>query len=36
MDIDFKWGGDPDIVLAVEAARVASIPIQVGLTLIIN
>lgn len=29
MDIDFRWGGDPSIVLAVEAALVASIPIQV-------
>ncbi|KAK7340146.1 hypothetical protein VNO77_20840 [Canavalia gladiata] len=28
MDIDFRWGGDPNIVLAVEAALVASIPIQ--------
>ncbi|XP_057805621.1 calcium-dependent lipid-binding protein-like [Salvia miltiorrhiza] len=28
MDIDFRWGGDPDIILAVEAARIASIPIQ--------
>ncbi|XP_042015978.1 calcium-dependent lipid-binding protein-like [Salvia splendens] len=28
MDIDFRWGGNPDIVLAVEAARIASIPIQ--------
>ncbi|KHN03163.1 Extended synaptotagmin-2 [Glycine soja] len=27
MDIDFRWGGDPNIVLAVEAL-VASIPIQ--------
>jgi hypothetical protein len=31
MDIDFRWGGDPNIVLAVEAL-VASIPIQVGLS----
>lgn len=30
MDIDFRWGGDPSIVLGVEAALVASIPIQVG------
>ena len=30
MDIDFRWGGDPNIVLGVEAAVVASIPIQVG------
>ena len=30
MDIDFRWGGDPSIILAVEAALVASIPIQVG------
>ncbi|XP_028801178.1 synaptotagmin-5 [Neltuma alba] len=28
MDIDFRWGGDPSIILAVEAALVASIPIQ--------
>ncbi|KAI4354933.1 hypothetical protein L6164_003756 [Bauhinia variegata] len=28
MDIDLRWGGDPDIILAVEAALVASIPIQ--------
>ncbi|KAL6498787.1 hypothetical protein OROGR_028334 [Orobanche gracilis] len=28
MDIDLRWGGDPNIVLAVEAAHVASIPIQ--------
>ncbi|KAL9685611.1 hypothetical protein QQ045_023062 [Rhodiola kirilowii] len=28
MDIDFRWGGDPSIILAVEAAMVASIPIQ--------
>ncbi|CAA0842644.1 Calcium-dependent lipid-binding (CaLB domain) family protein [Striga hermonthica] len=28
MDIDLRWGGDPSIILAVEAARVASIPIQ--------
>lgn len=27
MDIDFRWGGDPSIILAVEA-HVASIPIQ--------
>ncbi|KAF5946368.1 hypothetical protein HYC85_016596 [Camellia sinensis] len=30
MDIDFRWGGNPNIVLGVEAAMVASIPIQVG------
>lgn len=30
MDIDFRWGGDPSIILAVEAALVASIPIQVS------
>lgn len=30
MDIDLRWGGDPSIILAVEAALVASIPIQVG------
>lgn len=29
MDIDLRWGGDPNIVLGVEAAMVASIPIQV-------
>lgn len=28
MDIDFRWGGDPSIILAVEAL-VASLPIQV-------
>lgn len=28
MDIDFRWGGDPSIILAVQAALVASIPIQ--------
>ncbi|GFP86004.1 synaptotagmin-5 [Phtheirospermum japonicum] len=28
MDIDLRWGGDPNIVLAVQAAHVASIPIQ--------
>ncbi|KZV16518.1 synaptotagmin-5-like [Dorcoceras hygrometricum] len=28
MDIDLRWGGDPSIILAVEAAIVASIPIQ--------
>lgn len=30
MDIDLRWGGDPSIILAVEAALVASIPIQVS------
>ena len=30
MDIDFRWGGDPSIILGVEAALVASIPIQVS------
>lgn len=30
MDIDLRWGGDPSIILGVEAAMVASIPIQVG------
>lgn len=30
MDIDFRWGGDPSIILCAEAALVASIPIQVG------
>lgn len=28
MDIDFRWGGDPSIILAVDAL-VASLPIQV-------
>lgn len=28
MDIDFRWGGDPSIILAVQTALVASIPIQ--------
>ncbi|XP_050237770.1 calcium-dependent lipid-binding protein isoform X2 [Mercurialis annua] len=28
MDIDFRWCGDPSIILGVEAALVASIPIQ--------
>ncbi|XP_073146901.1 calcium-dependent lipid-binding protein-like [Henckelia pumila] len=28
MDIDLRWGGDPNIGLAVEAALVASIPIE--------
>ncbi|KAL0302306.1 UNVERIFIED_CONTAM: Synaptotagmin-5 [Sesamum calycinum] len=28
MDIDLRWGGDPSIILAVGAAVVASIPIQ--------
>ncbi|KAK9143633.1 hypothetical protein Syun_013033 [Stephania yunnanensis] len=28
MDIDLRWGGNPSIILAVEAALVASIPIQ--------
>lgn len=32
MDIDFRWGGDPNIVLGVEAALVASIPIQVDIS----
>jgi Ca2+-dependent lipid-binding protein len=27
MDIDFRWGGDPSIILAVDAV-VASLPIQ--------
>lgn len=30
MDIDFRWGGDPSIILGIEAAMVASIPIQVS------
>lgn len=29
MDVDLRWGGDPNIVLGV-AALVASIPIQVN------
>ncbi len=28
MDVDFRWGGDPNIVLAVDTL-VASLPIQV-------
>ncbi|XP_043805677.1 calcium-dependent lipid-binding protein isoform X2 [Manihot esculenta] len=28
MDIDFRWCGDPSIILGIEAALVASIPIQ--------
>ncbi|KAI3504356.1 hypothetical protein L1887_32958 [Cichorium endivia] len=28
MDMDFRWGGDPNIVLGVQAAGVASLPIQ--------
>jgi hypothetical protein len=28
MDIDFRWGGNPSIILAVDAV-VASLPIQV-------
>ncbi|GAA0187111.1 membrane trafficking regulatory protein [Lithospermum erythrorhizon] len=28
MDIDFRWGGDPNIVLGVVAAKVANLPIQ--------
>ena len=28
MDMDFRWGGDPNIILAVETL-VASLPIQV-------
>ncbi|KAL2477780.1 Calcium-dependent lipid-binding (CaLB domain) family protein [Forsythia ovata] len=28
MDIDLRWGGNPNIILAIEAALVASIPIQ--------
>ncbi|KAG9139527.1 hypothetical protein Leryth_019241 [Lithospermum erythrorhizon] len=28
MDIDFRWGGNPNIVLGVEAAKVANLPIQ--------
>lgn len=30
MDIDLRWGGDPNIIVGVEAALVASIPIQVS------
>lgn len=30
MDIDLRWGGDPNIILGVEAALVASLPIQVS------
>lgn len=30
MDIDLRWGGDPNIVLGIQAAHVACIPIQVG------
>lgn len=33
MDIDLRWGGDPNIILGVEAAMVASIPIQVAMCL---
>jgi hypothetical protein len=29
MDIDFRWGGDPSIILGVDA-QVASLPIQVS------
>lgn len=29
MDVDLRWGGDPNIVLGVEAAVVANLPIQV-------
>jgi hypothetical protein len=29
MDLDFRWGGDPSIILGVDA-RVASLPIQVS------
>ena len=32
MDIDLRWGGDPSIILGVEAALVASIPVQVGVS----
>jgi hypothetical protein len=32
MDIDLRWGGDPSIILAVDAV-VASLPIQVLLFL---
>lgn len=34
MDIDLRWGGDPNIVLGVEAAMVANLPIQVGMLMI--
>lgn len=30
MDVDLRWGGDPNIVLGVTAALIASIPIQVN------
>jgi hypothetical protein len=30
MDMDFRWGGEPNIILAVETL-VASLPIQVCL-----
>lgn len=29
MDIDFRWGGNPNIILGVQAALVAPLPIQV-------
>lgn len=35
MDIDLRWGGDPNIVLGVEAALVANLPIQVFIYLFI-
>ncbi|KAL7083290.1 hypothetical protein ACP275_14G152000 [Erythranthe tilingii] len=28
MDIDLRWGGDPNIVLGIQAAHIACIPIQ--------
>jgi hypothetical protein len=34
MDLDFRWGGDPSIILGVDA-RVASLPIQVSSSLLI-
>ena len=29
MDLDFKWGGDPSIILAVRTPVGANLPIQV-------
>ncbi|KAL9142066.1 hypothetical protein ABFS82_14G144500 [Erythranthe guttata] len=28
MDIDLRWGGDPNIILGIQAAHIACIPIQ--------
>ena len=30
MDLDFKWGGDPSIILAVKTPVGANLPIQVS------